>query len=103
MLKSTGGPSDIPMRTPRTLRVCPSDGMTDTILDTSTHWRRRLAAAFALSILVGWGAYAGTYKVLTIISDPAGASVAPVRAVSPVLPPAPALPAPAPAAATATR
>jgi hypothetical protein len=75
--------------------------MADTILDTSTHWRIRLVAAFALSILVGWGAYAGTYEVLTIISDPAAAaSVAPVRSVSPVLRPAPAPVAPA---APATR
>jgi len=80
--------------------------MADTILDTSTHWRMRLVAAFALSILVGWGAYAGTYEVLTIISDPAAAaSVAPVRAVSPVPPaPAPAAPAaPAAPSAPATR
>jgi hypothetical protein len=77
--------------------------MAEMILDTSTHWRRRLAAAFALSILTGWGAYAGTYKVLTMISEPApAAGVAPVKAVSPALPPAPAPVAPAPVAPAAT-
>ena len=72
--------------------------MTETILDTSTHWRRRLAAAFALSVLTGWGAYTGTYRVLTIVSQPApAAGVAPAKTVGPVLSPAPASrPAPAP-------
>jgi hypothetical protein len=48
---------------------------------SAKHLRRtKLVAAFALTVLVGVGSYAGTYRALVLVSEPAGAtgSVAPL-------------------------
>jgi hypothetical protein len=43
----------------------------------------KLVAAFALSAIVGMGAYTATYRVLMLISEPATAAwVAPIASVS---------------------
>jgi hypothetical protein len=43
----------------------------------------KLVAAFALSAVVGMGAYTATYRVLMLISEPATATwVAPIASVS---------------------
>jgi hypothetical protein len=56
----------------------------------------KLVAAFALSAVVGMGAYTATYRALMLISEPATAAwVAPVASVTHA-PAAPAAPAPGP-------
>jgi hypothetical protein len=55
---------------------------------TTSHLRHlKVFGAFAVSLLVGLGAYTGTYRALDLLSEPPAA--APITSQSPAPPPAP--------------